>query len=143
MIDRHGRMNAEVVDCIITGMSELNKDDSSSEGSSMPGLQDRARSNLSSSDDTGSCGENDLYDDGECWGSKEQTLKKIISGTSDGMSLASETPTLCAFSLHGHAKVLTADIPGAFLSVDSTVDGKAKVNSTLNSGATDFYQARE
>ena len=40
MIDRHGRMNAEVVGCIITGMSELNKDDSYSDDGSMPSLQD-------------------------------------------------------------------------------------------------------
>ena len=65
MIDRHGRMNAKVVGCIITGMSELNKDDSSSDIGSMPGLQYRTRSDSSSSDDTDSYGENDLYDDRE------------------------------------------------------------------------------
>ena len=52
MIDRRGRMDAEVVGCVITGMSDLNMDESSSEGSSMPGLQDRARGDSSSSDDT-------------------------------------------------------------------------------------------
>ena len=71
MIDRHDRMNAEVVGCIITGMSELNKDDLSSDGSSLPGLQDRARSDPSSSDDTGSYCKDNLYDDGEPWGCKE------------------------------------------------------------------------
>ena len=40
MIDRRGKMIAEVVGCIITGMSELNKDDSSSDDGSMPSLQD-------------------------------------------------------------------------------------------------------
>ena len=75
MIDRRGRMIAEVVGYIITGMFELNKDDSSSDGSSMPGLQDRGQSDLSSGDDTDSYGEDDMYDDGECWGCKEQTLK--------------------------------------------------------------------
>ena len=118
MINRHGRMNAEVVGCIITGISELNKDDSSSDGGSMPSLQDRCQSDWSSDDDTDSYGDNDMYDDGEWWRYKEQTLKQIISGTHDGMFLAIGTPTLYAFSLHGHAKVLTADIPGAFLSVD-------------------------
>ena len=79
-----------------------------------------------------------MYDDGEWWGYKEQTLKEIISGTHDGMFIASGTPTLYAFSLHGYAKVLTADIPGAFISVDWPVDTKAKVNSILDNGATDF-----
>ena len=138
MIDRHGRMNAKVVGCIITGISELNKDDSFSDGSSIPGLQDRGQSDLSSGDDTDSYGEDDMYDDGECWGCKEKTLKQIISGTSDGISLASDTPTFYAFSLHGHAKVLTTDIPGAFLHFNLPVDAKAKVNSTRNNGAMDF-----
>ena len=70
-------------------------------------------------------------------------MKQIISGTHDGMFLASDTPTLYAFSLHGHAKVLTADIPGAILSVDWPVDAKVKVNSIFDNGATDFCQARE
>ena len=65
MIDRHCRINAEVVGCIITGMSGVNKDDSSSDGSSMPGLRDRGQSDLSSGDDTVSYGDNDMYDDGE------------------------------------------------------------------------------
>ena len=76
-------------------------------------------------------------------GYKKQTLKQIISGTQGGLSLASNTPTLYAFSLHGYAKVLTADIPGAFLSADWQVDVKVKVNSVLDNGATDFCQARD
>ena len=140
MIDRHGRMSAEVVCCIITGMSELNKDDSSSDGSSIPDLQDRGQSDLSSGDNTDSYGEDEMYDDGESWGYKEQTLKQIIISTSDGIFLAIDTPTLYALSLHGHAKVLTIDIPGAFL---QPVDAKAKVNSTVDNGATDFCQAKE
>ena len=36
MINRHCRMNAEVVGCIISGLSEFNKDDSSSDGNSIP-----------------------------------------------------------------------------------------------------------
>ena len=138
MIDRRGRMDAEVVGCVITGMSVLNMDDLSSEGSSMPGLQDRARSDSSSSDGTDSYGENDLYEDGESWGCKEQTLKQIISGASDGISLAIDTPTLYAFSLHGHAKVLTTDIPGAFMQFDLPADNKAKMISTLKDDGVDF-----
>ena len=84
-----------------------------------------------------------MYEDGESWGCKEQTLKQIISGASDGMSLAIDTPTLYAFSLHGHEKVLTADIPGAFLQFDLPVDNKAKVLSTLEDGGVDFCQAKE
>ena len=38
MIDRDRRINVEVVGCIITKMSELNKDDSSSGNGSMPSL---------------------------------------------------------------------------------------------------------
>ena len=54
------------------------------------------------------------------------------------MLLTSGTPSLYAFSLHGHAKVLTTDIPGAFLSVDWPVDAKVKMNSILDNGAKDF-----
>ena len=138
MIDRHGRMNAEVVGCIITGMSELNKDDSSSDGNSMPGLRDRGQSDSSSGDDTDSYGDDGMYDDGEWWGCKEQTLKQIISGTHNGVFLTSGTPTLYTFSLHGHEEFLTEDIPGAHLSIDLPVDAKAKMNSILDNGATDF-----
>ena len=122
MIDRHGRINSESVDCIITGMSELNKDDSSSDSSSMSSLRDRAQSDSSSDGDTDSYSEDDMYDDGEWWGYKELTLKQIISGVHDGMLLASGTPTLYSFSLHGYAKVPTADIPRAFLSIDQPGD---------------------
>ena len=52
----------------------------------------------------------------------ELTLKQIISGVHDGMFLASGTPTLYTFSLHGYAKVLTADIHEVFLPVDQPVD---------------------
>ena len=77
------------------------------------------------------------------WGCKEQTLKQIISGASGGMSLAIDTPTLYAFSLHGHAKVLTADIPGAFMQINLPVDNEAKIISTLKGGGMDFCQAKE
>ena len=76
-------------------------------------------------------------------GCKEQTLKQIISGASDGISLAIDTPTLYALSLHGHAKVLTADIPGAFLHLDLPVDNKANVISTPEDCGADFCQAKE
>ena len=104
MIDRHDRMNSEVVGCIITGMSELNKDDSSRDGGFMPSLRDRGQSDWSSDHNTNSYGDDDMHDDGEWWGYKELTLKQIISGVHDGMFLASGTPTLYAFSFHGYAK---------------------------------------
>ena len=101
MIERQSRLDDEVVGCVISSMSVLNNDDSSSEDSSMPGLQERAQSDSSSSgDDTDSLCGSELYLDGEPWGCQEQTLKQIICGTSTGLSLASDTPPLCAFSLH-------------------------------------------
>ena len=124
-------------------MSELNKDNSTSDDGSMPSLQDGCQSDWSSDDDTDSYDNDDMHDDGEWWGYKEQILKQIISGTHDGMFLASSTPTLYAFSLHGYAKVLTADIPGAFLSVDGPVDAKVKMNSIINDRAKDFCQAKQ
>ena len=42
MIERQSRLDDEVVGCVISGMSVLNNDDSSSEDGSMPGLQERA-----------------------------------------------------------------------------------------------------
>ena len=117
-------------------------DDSSSEDGSMSGLQERAQSDLSSSDGTDSFDGNDLCEDGEYLGCKEQTLKQIISGMSGGVSLAIDTPTLYAFSLHGHAKVLTTNVPGAFMQVDLTVKNEAKVISTLKGGGVDFCQAK-
>ena len=132
MIERQSKLDDEVVGCIISGMSVLNNDDSSSEDGSMPGLQERARSDSSSSgDDTDSLYGSELYADGEPWGYREQTLKQIISGTSIGLSLASDTPTLYAFSLHGHAEVLTADVPGACIQVDLTVKNETNVTPTL------------
>ena len=62
MIDRYGRMNAEVVGCIITDMSELNKDDSSIDDGSMTSLQDGCQSDCFSDDDTDSYDDNDMYD---------------------------------------------------------------------------------
>ena len=71
MIKRDRRMNAEVIGCIITGMSELNKKkNSSSDDDSMPGLQDRAKEDSSSNGDTDLYVDDVIYDDGEYWGYK-------------------------------------------------------------------------
>ena len=40
-------------------------------------------------------------------------------------------PTLYAFSMHGHAKVLTIDIPESFMQVDLTVKNETNVIPTL------------
>ena len=110
MIDRDVRMNAEMVGCIITGMSQLNNE-SSSDDDSMPGLQERTREDSSSDtttdSDTDSYGDDVMYDDGESWGYKAFTLKQIIGGTHEEISLGNY-PNLYTFSLHGYNKVETA-----------------------------------
>ena len=58
-------MNAEVVGSITTGMSELNRDDSSSDDRSMPSLHSRASSAWYSDNETDSYDDNGMYDDGE------------------------------------------------------------------------------
>ena len=49
-----------------------------------PPLQARAREDSSSDDDTKSCDEDGIYDDGEHCCYKERTLKQIIGGDSGG-----------------------------------------------------------
>ena len=67
------------------GLQERAREDSSSSsGSSMPPLQARAREDSSSDDDTKSCDEDGIYDDGEHCCYKEHTLKQIIGGDSGG-----------------------------------------------------------
>ena len=109
MIDRDVRMNAEMVGCIITGMSQLNNE-SSSDDDSMPGLQERAREDSSSEttkdSDTDSYGDDGMYDDGENWGYKALTLKQIIGGTHEEISFGN-SPNLYAFRLHVYNKVET------------------------------------
>ena len=67
IIEHEQRVNNKAVDSIITNLREAVKSDSSSsEDGSMPGLQDRAREESSSSDkDTKSFGKDDIYNDGE------------------------------------------------------------------------------
>ena len=88
----------EVVGAVITNMRALMKDDSdsdtssmpglqergredssSSDGSSMPLLQDRAREDSSSDDDSKSYEEDGIYSDGEHCVYRAPTLKQIIS----------------------------------------------------------------
>ena len=73
MMERQPKLDDEIVGCIISGMSVLNINDSSSEDGSMLGLQERAWSDSSSSDGSDSFGGNNLYEDGESWGCKEKT----------------------------------------------------------------------
>ena len=106
MIEREQKMNSETVGGIITNLQETieKKNSSSSEDESMPGLQERARKNSSSDEDTNFFGEDGIYDNGEPWGSKELSLKQIIGGKSGGM-FHSNIPTLYAFSWYGYAQV--------------------------------------
>ena len=70
----------------------------------MPGLQDRAREDSSSDEDTDSYGEDGIYDDGEPWGYKALLLKQII-GEKPGCMFPSNIPILYAFNLYGYAQV--------------------------------------
>ena len=75
----------------------MNKNNSFSADDSMPSLQDQAKENLSSNCDTDSNSDDGIYDYGEYWGYKAQTLKQIIGGKPGGMFL-NNTTTLYAFS---------------------------------------------
>ena len=75
MIDRENRTNAEVVGCIITGISELNNDNFSSDSGTIPNLQDRSQDDWLSNNGTDSYDEDGMYNDVECWGYKARTLK--------------------------------------------------------------------
>ena len=81
IIERDKGRNPKVVDATITNMSGLIKDDSSNDSGLMTGLQERAREDSSSSDETDSFDDDGIYEDGEPWGHKALTLKQIIGGT--------------------------------------------------------------
>ena len=93
----------ELVGVLITNMHEFLDDKSSSDDSSMPGLQSRGLSNFlssdgsmpilqdraaedsSSSDGTMSCDEDGVYDDGEHCIYKARSLKQIIGTNARGI----------------------------------------------------------
>ena len=98
------RANTELVGALITNMHEFLDDESSSDDSSMPPLQDRGLSDSSSSDGssmpflqaraaedsssddgTKSCDEDGVYDDGEHCVYKARTLKQIIGTNAIGI----------------------------------------------------------
>ena len=87
----------------------------------MPGLQERAREDSSSNNDTDSCDEDSIYDNGEPWGDMALTLSQIISGKPGGM-FPINVPILYAFSWHGYAQICK----------NHTVEAKS-----------DFYQAKK
>ena len=89
----------------------------------MPSLQDQDQGDQFSKDSTDTDDQDGMYDDGECWGYKAQTLEQIIGGSHCSMLLANDTPTLYTFCLHRYTKV--------------------NMNSELDNGETDFHQARE
>ena len=64
-----------------------------------------------------------MYNNRELGEFKELSLTQIISGTPAGMFLASDTPSLFAFSLHCFARV--------------------NARPVLDSGVTNFSQDRE
>ena len=70
----------------------------------MSGLQERAREDSSSDNETSSCDDDGIYEDGESLGYKALTLKQIIGGTPGGM-FPNNFPTLYAFSRYGYAKI--------------------------------------
>ena len=101
MIKRDKRMNPGVVGTIITNMFEVIHD-SSTKGGLMPGLQERAREDLSNNNEIDSYDDDGIYEDRELWRYKALTLKQIIGGIPGGM-FPHNIPTLYAFSWHGFA----------------------------------------
>ena len=90
-------MTGEIVGALITNLHKFLEEESSSDDSSVPGLQDRglfdslssngssmpilqarAAEFLSSDNGTMSCDEDGVYDDGEHCGYKARSLKQII-----------------------------------------------------------------
>ena len=66
MIERHCKLNNKVIGCIMTGMSLLINDNSSSDDGSMPSLHSREECDSSSDSEVESCCDDDgVYDDGE------------------------------------------------------------------------------
>ena len=99
-------MNSEVIGAIITNMSELIKDDSSSEGGLMSGLQERTREDFPPDDGTDACDDFGIYEDGEPWGYKYKALLlKQTIGRKPWGNFANKIPTLYAYSWHGYSKV--------------------------------------
>ena len=103
-INTRSSTEAELVGALITNMHEFLEDESSSDDSSMPVLQDRGLSDSSSSDGssmpflqaraaedsssddgTTSCDEDGVYDDGEHCAYKARTLKQIIGTNARGI----------------------------------------------------------
>ena len=97
-------MNNKAVGAIITNLRKAIQSDSSSEDGSMPGLQERARKKSSSNDDTDSCGEDGIYDNGEPLRYKALILSQIIGGKPGGI-FPNSVPTLYASSWHRYTQV--------------------------------------
>ena len=104
MIEQEQQMNNKAVGAIITNLRKAIQINSPSKNGSLSGLQKRAREDSSSNDDTDSCGEDGIYDDGEPWGYKALTLSQIIGSKPSGM-FPSNVPALYAFSWYGYAQV--------------------------------------
>ena len=129
MTSPRGDNEDEIVGALITNMREFLEEETTSDDDSMPGLQDRGRSESSSSDgssmpffqpraeedsssddDTLTCDEDGLYDDGENCKYKAPTLKEII-GTDfrgieeKGRRFGRTSMALFKYSLKGTAQI--------------------------------------
>ena len=101
MIEQEQRVNNKAIGAIIINLCKAIQSDLSSKDGSMPGLQERARRDLSSDDNTDSCSKDGFYDDGEPWGCKALTVSQIIGGKPDGM-FPNSVLTLYTFSWYGY-----------------------------------------
>lgn len=97
-------MNNEAIGATITNLHETIQRDSSSKDWFITGLQENAREDLSSNNNTKSCGEDSIYDNGKTWGYNTLILSQIIVGKPGGMSPIN-VPTLYIFSWHGCAQI--------------------------------------
>ena len=78
MTEQDQQVNNEAIVAIITNLCEGIHRNSTSKDGSMPGLQKRAREDLSNDNDTDSWGEDGMFDDDETWGYKALILSQII-----------------------------------------------------------------
>ena len=119
----------ELVGALITNMQDFLDDESSSDNSSMPGLQsrglsnssssngsmptlqDRAAEDSSSSDGIMSCAEDGVYDDGEHCGYKARSLKQIIGTNARGIEEKGERFSSISMALFKYSIIGQAQFP--------------------------------
>ena len=74
IIEREQRVNTETIGAVVTNLYEVIQSNSSSKDLSISGLQETAREDLSSNDDTDVYNKDGIYDNDELWGYKTLTL---------------------------------------------------------------------